>query len=68
MDALLSEEGTMKKSEALAKIYEEYTEEQLRYAKDEPDAEIVERFIGARGFSADTYHRIQREFGWDDTH
>ncbi len=49
-------------------IFTAPSEEELLNAKDEPDAEIIERFLGIRGIRVDTYSAIQREFGWDDTH
>ena len=58
----------MTKSEALAKIYATYSQEELLYAKDEPDDDTIDRLLGARGIPVDTYTEIQREFGWDDTH
>lgn len=58
----------MTKSEALAKIYEAYSEEELLYAKDEPDAEFIERFLGISAVHLDSYAEVQREYGWDDTH
>jgi hypothetical protein len=58
----------MTKSEALARIYETYSVEQLLNAKDEPDADTIESFLGVDGFRVDTYADVQREFGWDDTH
>ena len=58
----------MTKSEALAKIYETYSEDQLLDAKDEPDTEFIEQFLGFGGFHAEVYNAVQREFGWDDTH
>lgn len=36
----------MSGTEAVAKIYETYTADELRDAKDEPDSEVVERFSG----------------------
>ncbi len=58
----------MTNTEALARIYLTYSEEELLNAMDEPDAEIIEHFLGIRGIRVDTYSAIQREFGWDDTH
>ena len=58
----------MTKSEALAKIYETYSQEELLYAKDEPDEDTIGRLLGAGEVPVDTYAEIQREFGWDDTH
>lgn len=58
----------MTKSEALAKINETYSETELQYAKDEPDAEFIERFLGVAATQVETYAKVQREFGWDDTH
>ncbi len=57
----------MTKTEALAKLYLTYSEEELLNAMDEPDAEIIEHFLGIRGVPVGTYSAIQREFGWDDT-
>ena len=61
----------MTNTEALARIYLTYSQEELLNAMDEPDAEIIEHFLGIRGIRGirvDTYSAIQREFGWDDTH
>ena len=58
----------MTNTEALAKIYLTYSQEELLNAMDEPDAEIIEHFLGIRGIRVDKYSAIQREFGWDDTH
>ena len=37
----------MTKPDALARIYETYTENELLNAKDEPDTDVVERFTGS---------------------
>ena len=57
----------MTKSEALARIYETYSEEELQHAKDEPDAEFIERFLGVAATQVESYAEVQREFGWEDT-
>ena len=57
----------MTKTEALAKIYQTYSQEQLRDAKDEPDTDF-EQFLGSDAASIPRYDDVQREFGWDDTH
>ena len=36
----------MSTAQSLARIYERYTEEELRNAKDEPDTDVQERFTG----------------------
>jgi hypothetical protein len=36
----------MTNSQALARVFESYTEDELLNAKDEPDTEIAERFTG----------------------
>lgn len=36
----------MTNTQALARIYETYTEEELRIARDEPDTGVAERFTG----------------------
>ena len=36
----------MSSAEAIARIYETYTEQQLRDAKDEPDTGVIQRYSG----------------------
>jgi len=58
----------MTKQEALANIYETYSEDQLLYADDESDVEFIERYFGTVAVLDEAYAEVQREFGWDDTH
>lgn len=62
----------MSRTEATARIFETYSEDQLRDAKDEPDNEAIERFSGrqalvvlfgddAHGTNA-TRRRVKRAF------
>ena len=54
--------------QTLAKIYEAFTEACLPDIGDELDADPIASFFGPSDFNLDDYSRVQRDFGWDDTH
>ena len=58
----------MTKLQTLLKIYEAFTEACLPDIGNELDADPIASFFGRANFDLDDYSRVQREFGWDDTH
>lgn len=58
----------MTKLQTLSKIYETFAEAWLPDVGDEPDANPIAAICGRADFDLADYSRVQREFGWDDTH
>jgi hypothetical protein len=58
----------MTKLQTLSKIYEVFAEAWLPDVGDELDTDPIASFFGPADFDLDDYSRVQRDFGWDDTH
>ena len=56
------------KLQTLSRIYEAFTEACLPDIGDELDADPIASLLGGADFDLGNYSRVQREFGWDDTH